>query len=274
MIKKMKWTSIAFALLYMAAGICLLLYPGQVSAMSCDLFGIALIIYGVINIVVYFMIDIRESLYRNDFSAGIVMILLGVLVIYHKDIFQGIVPFLLAIAVIASGFSKLQDGVDAARMGHPNGWQFLLLAVASVVFGVVLMLNIIVDENTMLQVAGAGLLYSGLTDLYTNLYLSGKIKKYLDSLDHPKEEPEPVVQHIEEPEEDTSTAAYVDWNTTADGMQAIREELSVTQAMKVIPEPPKQESLPEPVKEEEQPKPETEEKEADEPASEETDENR
>lgn len=203
----------------------MLLYPGKIGAMFCDLFGIALIIYGIINIVMYFMIDIKESLYRNDFASGIIKILLGIMVIYHKEMFRELIPFLLAIAIISSGFSKLQDGVDAARIGYPSGWQFVLLATISVIAGLVVLLAVIKDPELLLQVAGGALLYSGLTDMYTTLYLSGKIKKFLDAREKPQKPKEPREEEPV-PEEEGSTAAYVDWNTTATGMEAIREELS------------------------------------------------
>jgi len=237
MLNRMKWTSLAYALLYVAAGILLLLYPGVIGAMFCDLFGIALVIYGIINIVMYFMIDIRESLYRNDFASGIIKILIGIMVIYHKELFREIIPFLLAIAIISSGFSKLQDGVDAARIGYSNGWQFLLLAAISVIAGMVVLFVVIKDPELLLQIAGGALLYSGLTDMYTTLYLSGKIKKFLDSLDKPQtpQEPRPTEPV---PEEEGSTAAYVDWNTTATGMEAIREELSSPAPAPEKPETP------------------------------------
>ena len=232
MLNRMKWTSFAYALLYIAAGVLLLLYPGKIGDMFCDLFGIALIIYGIINIVMYFMIDLRESLYRDDFASGIVKILIGIMVIYHRDVFHTIIPFLLSVAIISSGFSKLQDGVDSARIGYRNGWQFVVLALISIAAGLVVLLGAIKDPELLLQVAGGALLYSGLTDLYTTLYLSGKIKKFLDAQDKPKPVEEPV------PQEEESTAAYVDWNTTATGMEAIREELSAPSAEKpeAIPE--------------------------------------
>ena len=219
---KIKWSSIASAAVYIAAGIALLLYPGQISTMFCDLFGIALIIYGIINIVVYFLIDIRESLFRNDFSSGIIKILLGVMVIYHKGTFQEMIPFLLGIAVISSGFSKLQDGVDSARIGFPNGWQFVILAVISVVCGVLLMFGVFKEQALMLQVAGASLLYSGLTDLYATLYLTGKINKFLKN--GGTAQPKPAPAPAKEKDEPSSTAQYVNWNTSAEGMEVIREE--------------------------------------------------
>ena len=246
MLNRMKWTSFVYALLYVAAGILLLLYPGKIGAMFCDLFGIALIVYGIINIVMYFMIDIKESLYRNDFASGIIKILLGIMVIYHKELFREIIPFLLAIAIVSSGFSKLQDGVDAARIGYPNGWQFLVLAAISVGAGLVVMLGVITEPELLLQVAGGSLLYSGLTDLYTTLYLTGKIKKYLDEPAAPKK---PETPHPEEPlpQEEESTAAYVDWNTTATGMEAIREELSAPVKPAEVPAPAAPVEVPTPV---------------------------
>ncbi|MBR2794921.1 MAG: DUF308 domain-containing protein, partial [Solobacterium sp.] len=117
MLKRMKWMSLIMALLYILFGIVLLLYPGQMADMICDLFGVALVAYGIINIVTYFMIDIRESLYRNDFAAGVIKILVGVMVIYYKETFQELMPFLLGLAIITSGVYKLQDGIDAARIG-------------------------------------------------------------------------------------------------------------------------------------------------------------
>ncbi len=198
MLKKMKWMSLIVALIYIAFGIVLLLYPGQIADMLCDLFGVGLIIYGIISIVVYFMIDIRVSLYRNDFAAGVIMILLGVAVIYYKNIFQELMPFLLAVAIITSGVYKLQDGIDAARIGYSQGWLYIIMAALSIILGFVIMFNLVTAKEMMLQVAGASLVYSGVTDLYSTLYLSGKIKRFMDELENAKEEKkETFIQQME-----------------------------------------------------------------------------
>ncbi|MBR4457317.1 MAG: DUF308 domain-containing protein [Solobacterium sp.] len=231
---KIKWASISTAAVYVVAGIALLLYPGQIRQMFCDLFGIAMIVYGIINIVVYFMIDIRESLYRNDFSSGIIKILLGVMVIYHKEMFAQIIPFLLAIAIIASGFSKLQDGVDAARIGYPRSWMYVILAIISVGCGVVVLFDFIRDPDKLLQFSGAALLYSGLTDLFSTLSLSGKIRRFLQNGGIIKPKPEEKKGETEEP---SSTAQYVNWNTSAEGMEAIREDRYPVHPIPALAEP-------------------------------------
>ena len=230
MLKRMKWMSLIMALLYILFGIVLLLYPGQMADMICDLFGVALVAYGIINIVTYFMIDIRESLYRNDFAAGVIKILVGVMVIYYKETFQELMPFLLGLAIITSGVYKLQDGIDAARIGYSQGWLYILMAAVSIILGFVIMFNIVQAKDVMLQAAGASLVYCGVTDLYSTLYLSGKIDKFMrdieqrvtekketfvqqlekDAMPKEKEEEEPAVS---EPE--TPVRPSVDWSSSA-----------------------------------------------------------
>ncbi|MBR2768401.1 MAG: DUF308 domain-containing protein [Solobacterium sp.] len=230
MLKRMKWMSLIMALLYILFGIVLLLYPGQMADMICDLFGVALVAYGIINIVTYFMIDIRESLYRNDFAAGVIKILVGVMVIYYKETFQELMPFLLGLAIITSGVYKLQDGIDAARIGYSQGWLYILMAAVSIILGFVIMFNIVQAKDVMLQAAGASLVYCGVTDLYSTLYLSGKIDKFMrdieqrvtekketfvqqlekDAMPKEKEEEEPPVS---EPE--TPVRPSVDWSSSA-----------------------------------------------------------
>ena len=230
MLKRMKWMSLIMALLYILFGIVLLLYPGQMADMICDLFGVALVAYGIINIVTYFMIDIRESLYRNDFAAGVIKILVGVMVIYYKETFQELMPFLLGLAIITSGVYKLQDGIDAARIGYSQGWLYILMAAVSIILGFVIMFNIVQAKDVMLQAAGAALVYCGVTDLYSTLYLSGKIDKFMrdieqrvtekketfvqqlekDAMPKEKEEEEPPVS---EPE--TPVRPSVDWSSSA-----------------------------------------------------------
>ena len=116
MFKNVKWSAIVTAALYIASGALLFVYPQLSENLICDVIGIAVIVWGLIHITSYFMMDLQESLFRNDFTEGVIMVLIGILVIYQKLLFQQLVPFLLSIVIIASGIMKLQDGIDAHRI--------------------------------------------------------------------------------------------------------------------------------------------------------------
>ena len=181
--KNLKWASIIKSLIYIAAGLLLLFFPGQAADLACYVIGIALIIFGVVNVISYFMLDLKDSLFRNDFAMGIVWILIGFMVIHEKEAVQKIVPFMLAIVIFASGISKLQDALDIKRITGKASNASIVMACISIVFGLVVMLGKINGMNLLFQIIGAGLLYSGVTDLYMALYISGKIKSFKKKVD-------------------------------------------------------------------------------------------
>ncbi len=198
MFKNIKWTSLAVALLYIVSGVLLLLYPQLSESLICNVVGIALIVGGVIQIAVYLMMSVEDALFRNDFVEGVILILIGILVIYQQGVFQQLVPYVLSIVVIASGIMKLQDGIDAYRIGFPKGWIYLVLASVSIIFGLVIMFGLIPAGQLVYQVLGAGLTYSGITDLISSLFLSVRIKKFTKAKEEGEAAPEPEVTQPEE----------------------------------------------------------------------------
>ena len=203
MFKDIKWYSLLMAALYIVAGVLLIVYPQLSEELICDVIGIGLIVAGVIRISVYLMMDLEESLFRNDFTEGVILILVGILVIYQQVVFQQLIPFLLSIVVIASGIMKVQDGIDAHRIGFPKVWIYLVLAAISIIFGLVIMFNLIPAGSLVYQVLGAGLAYSGVTDLFSSIYLSAKIRKFKkdkESPPEPESEPLPEIEYTSESE--------------------------------------------------------------------------
>lgn len=177
--KNFKWSSLAVAAALLIAGFFLLLYPETSANIICTIIGWVLIILGGLDVVTYLMMDVQEALYRNDFTLGVVLILLGALVIAKKDLFQALIPFVIAIVIIASGFSKLQDGIDARKLGSKKSLSYVIMAVISIAFGLVIMFNPSFTNKILFQLMGVALIYSGATDLYFTLYLSGKIRKFM-----------------------------------------------------------------------------------------------
>lgn len=178
-LKHFKWQSMIAAVLYLIVGLLLLFYPQSIADLICNLVGAGMIVYGAVLMISYFMMDLQDSLFRNDFVFGIVWILLGILVIKEKTVFQAMIPFIMGIMIISSGFLKLQDGIDAIRMGYPKSWAYLIMAAISIVLGLVILFNLISANALLYQIIGAGLVYCGISDLYFTITLSSKIKKFV-----------------------------------------------------------------------------------------------
>ncbi|MBQ1468750.1 MAG: DUF308 domain-containing protein [Solobacterium sp.] len=178
MLKSIKWSALFLSVVYIVAGVCYFVYPELTHNYICEAVGGACAAAGLIHIISYFVMNIRRALFENDFVEGSVMVLIGILIAWQKNAFLQLIPSILAVAIVISGISKIQDGIDSARLGHPRRWLELILALICIGVGVVVLMNVIRDEALMFKVIAGGLIFSGLTDLYSSIALSTKIHAF------------------------------------------------------------------------------------------------
>lgn len=181
LLKELKWKSIMYAVLYILMGIVLLLFPETTKAILCYAVGGASVAVGVVTVCIYMFRDAAKNTYRNDFVIGLAAILIGIFLIVKVDLVMVLIPFLLGIAVMVSGFMKLQDCIDVRRMGYGNGLVLFLLSLISIVHGIILMVNPFHASIVLMRLVGAGLLFCGVSDLVSTIYMSRKIKAYMES---------------------------------------------------------------------------------------------
>ncbi|MDE6517337.1 MAG: ATP-binding cassette domain-containing protein, partial [Acetatifactor sp.] len=83
--------------------------------------------------------------------------------------------------IMVSGLFKLQGALDVQRMGG-NAVLILGLAVVNVVIGILMVINPFESAMLLYRLLGAGLLFSGLTDMASTLYLSSKMHGYMKKM--------------------------------------------------------------------------------------------
>ena len=160
------------------AGVFLAFYPEATASLVCNLVGSIIIIVGIANIIHYFMMDVQVAFYRNDFIYGLLAFILGVIIIWRKEFFINLIPVIMGIIILGSGISKLQDGIDTARLGHPQGKISILLSSISIIAGIFVMIYKFVSLRSMFIIIGICLIYCGLSDLFNTIYLSTRIVEF------------------------------------------------------------------------------------------------
>lgn len=181
MLKEMKWNMLMSAALYIVLGLILLIFPATTARTICYMVAGIAIVIGLVNLVVYFTRNITRNYYRNDFVMGLLLMFLGIFVIYKVDLVIALVPFIIGLCIIVSGLFKLQGALDVQRMGG-NAVLILGVAVVNVVIGILMMINPFESALLLYRLLGAGLLFSGMTDLASTLYLSSKMHGYMKKL--------------------------------------------------------------------------------------------
>lgn len=210
MLKHIKWTDALLACAYVIAGILLIIFPdvsGQVISYIC---GGALIVYGIVSLTMYFMIDIRDTLYNNGFVIGLMTIVFGLAIIIKKDLIMDLIPFILGLFIVTSGLLKLHRAVIAMRIKYDASLTYAILGVVSIIVGIVVMFFLSGEfaRNVIFIVIGCGLVYSGLSDLFVQFFLASKFNAFIKTFEQAVKDREDNVvdvQAVEKKEDDENS---------------------------------------------------------------------
>ena len=173
--KNIKWSNIIFALCYIGAGVYFIMNPYILQEEIGGYFGFVLIGIGLVKMISYFVRSNEDSFFRNDFSNALIFITVGIIGIIYKIMFSEVIYIIIGIVVMVSGYNKLQDCVDTWRFGSQHGLLYLILAMISLALGVVIVVDPFADMVVFHYVVGGSLVYSGVSDLFSSIYLSGKM---------------------------------------------------------------------------------------------------
>ena len=173
-LKELKWNLIALALAFVVIGVIFILYPTEVQTTACYMIAALLLILGVISLINYLRKDISGIIYRSDLVVGLSAILGGILVIIKLEQLTDLVLVVLGFLVTISGILKMQNSVDMLRLGNGTWHVAFAMAIANIIFGIILLINPFSEEIQKILI-GIALIYSGVTDLYVTIAISKKL---------------------------------------------------------------------------------------------------
>lgn len=178
--KSIKKIMLLVNLIYIVIGYLLLAKGSACVELVISLLGYGLGIAGIFEVVRYFLIKIDERYKRNDFILGIALLALAIVVLICKYSLSDIATVALGIAIIVSAALKVQDAIDAKKIGSNLFGTYMILMIICIGLGALVIINFfyILDYRLLYISAGIGLLFSGLTDLLSNIYLAVLKTKY------------------------------------------------------------------------------------------------
>ncbi|MCH3960721.1 MAG: DUF308 domain-containing protein [Solobacterium sp.] len=206
MLKQVKWSSVLSSAAFIIVGVLMIIYPNVSASVVAYIIGIGFAVFGVVNIAAYFMLDIQDTLYRNDFVIGLMALIFGIAVILKQDMIANLIPLILGLIIMSSGFAKLQRAIISKRIGYSDSRIYIILALISIIFGIVVMffLNGESMASILFIVIGAGLIYCGASDLFANFFLASKFNQFVKQYKAAKDKVQGKVIDAETENEETS----------------------------------------------------------------------
>ena len=175
--KKWKWTFIFIAAAMILLGLCLVIWPQISASVLCYLFGVLILLTGIVRIVCYIRRGIGAFFHYYELPLGLLDILLAIFFFSRSRYVVLVLPVVIGIMIMVDSVFELQMATDLKRLGLGRWWSMLALSILSILFSFLLVLNPFEGSVTLMVFIGLSLIVDGIQSLCSVICASRYIKK-------------------------------------------------------------------------------------------------
>lgn len=166
LLKKIKANVVVSAVLCIALGVVLILWPGMSVQIACRTIGAVLGIMGIGKVVGFFWVKDGSMFSRMNLILGIIIGIIGVWIFMQPDKIIAMVPILVGIIIVLHGVNNLEQTVKLCKGQYDKWWIALVLGLVTIGFGVLLICNPFAAVDTLVRAIGIFLVYDGASDIW------------------------------------------------------------------------------------------------------------
>lgn len=165
---------------YIVLGVFMVIKSQAVANGINDVFGVIMLIYGVINIIVFFINkDADENLFL-ELATGVIAIGLGVFSLVAQDLMQQILFYAIGGVLLIDALVNIKRAVNLRYLGFPRWNIFLIAAIIGVLLGILCIVFYTVIPQSVVIFFGVSLIYEGVASLII-LILDARVRKRISN---------------------------------------------------------------------------------------------
>lgn len=166
---KLKWEKLVAAIVAIVLGIVFVADPNGSGDAVCKVAGVAMIVLAAAMLIRYFT---SAQLFPENLIFSAVLLLLGIFFIAKSGVVMTVLGLFFGIFLVIDGASKIRDGIDAAKAKMQGWWIWFILALLTIVLGILVMFG-----ESVMTLLGVSLIVDGVSDIVTTLWLSAGVRK-------------------------------------------------------------------------------------------------
>ena len=185
-IKQLKgatWQSVVTGILFILLGVVLLINPEKVTRTIFHTIGTLLIVFGLIQLLMYFLSNVERRLKKNRFIIGSCIIIAGMFFIFGYSLIKNIVPYIMGGFIFVNGIIKLQTAMNVMKLKGNKGGMLVLIAILTILLGIAILIMANKITNLILRIVGAAMIFTGVTEMVNMFYMSRGLKNYLEDME-------------------------------------------------------------------------------------------
>lgn len=182
-IKAFKVENILTALLYVALGVVLIMFPESIAKTLIYTIATIVIAVGVIKIISYFLKREQVGYSNAGIVSGLIFIVIGLFILTSTKIIISVIPFVMGVCILISAYSKLQYVLQLSKYTNEKNRGMLLAAIITFILGIVLIFNPFRAAKWMIRLVGICIAFTGASDLITGIYFYRKMRDYIKDME-------------------------------------------------------------------------------------------
>ncbi len=175
-LKKIKIDMLGSSVVTVVIGLVLLLKPLGATTAVCSMVGIVLLILGVFGLLNRFVFH-AETISSIELGINIIETLGGFYILFHPGSIIKFIFLILAVVLLVHGFHDMDTAMQMKRSGYDRWRGSFVIAVLTILLGVVALTKPFESTALLLRVIGASLLFDGITDLFIVHKMSQILRK-------------------------------------------------------------------------------------------------
>ena len=155
--------SVLWDILSIVIGVVLILFPGEAMDISIKVIGVILLVAGASGII----IGIKgQGVYvAYTMSGAVTAIVAGVVCLLQPQLIKSVLPLIMGIIILATGVFNIVNAFSAGKAGASRWVVSLMLALITVICGIMILLNLNGTANLLVTIIGIIFVYNGVSTL-------------------------------------------------------------------------------------------------------------
>ncbi len=175
-LRKFEKQSIITSILLILVAIFLIAKPGIALSTAVTIFGVIILVYGVINIISYVLEEPEVRAFSNELIMGILLTILGVIILFNKALFISILPIITGMWIVIRSIMKFQLAINLkSTLTDKWGW-LLVSSIIMCILGIIIVANPFEAIFTITRFIGIMLIITEVFDLIESIYVLIKVK--------------------------------------------------------------------------------------------------
>ncbi len=177
--KRSEKSIIASSILTLVVGVMLAIYPGNTLSLIGKVIGVALMIIGVSQIVVFFKNTKEDRVASASFALGIILFAIGLYIFINDKSLTNVFTTIIGLLICIKSIYKIQLAISLKS--YSNTWKYNLVSGLIVLsMGLIIIFYPIETASTILRVIGIILIISSVYEIIESLVVIKKIDDFKD----------------------------------------------------------------------------------------------